>query len=250
MTDGVPSPAAPRFFGRDRIVGAARAQRSMWSEASCQWLRRPLPSARHAERLGAGRRFALRRGSSMSVLVPIVVFAQFVDVLLCQAALQIFVADSALRWTLHALLLFVSLWAVVWAVSLRSALRHVDHVLAPHALTLAVGLGQLCRIPLAEIAGVHLIDHTSRRGGHDWYDAHQLRPRDVTLFTALDKPTLLIGLAPGAHGAGWTRNGVRRPLKRWIGVYVDDPAAMRAAVAAALPGGSVTDRTNRTPLPV
>jgi hypothetical protein len=235
MTDGVPSPAAPRFIGMHRIVGFARAQRWMWSEALCRWLRRPLPSARHAGRLGAGRRFALRRGPWMSVLVPMVVFAQLVDVLLCQAALQIFVADSVLRWTLHALLLFVSLWAVVWAVSLRSALRHVDHVLGPHALTLAVGFGHLCRIPLAEIAGVRLIGHRSRRGGDDWYDTHGLRPRDVMLIAALDKPTLLIELAPDARGAWSARNGVRNPAKRWIAVYVDEPEAMRAAVAAALP---------------
>jgi len=235
MADGVPSPAAPRFIGMGRIIGAARAQRWLWSEAICHWLRRPLPSAHYARGLGAGRHFALRRGSWMSVLVPMVVFAQFVDVLLCQAALQILVKDSALRWTLHALLLFVSLWAVVWAVSLRSALRHVGHVLGPHALTLAIGFGQLCRMPLAEIAGVHLIDLRSRRGGGDRYDAHGLRPREVTLLTALDKPTLLIELAPDARRAWSARNGVRSPAKRWIAVYVDEPEAMRAAVAAALP---------------
>ena len=60
---------------------------------------------------------------------------------------------------LHALLLFISLRTVVWAVSLRSAMRHVDHVLGPQTLTLAIGVRQLCRIPLAAIASTQVIDH-------------------------------------------------------------------------------------------
>ncbi len=238
MTDGLSPPALPRFLGADWLLGAAQAQRWMWTEAFCKWTRRPLPSARYARRLGDGRRFALQRGSWMSVLVPMVVFSQFVDVLLCQAALQIAVTDVVQRWMLHALLLFVSLWTVVWAVSLRSATRHVDHVLDAYALTLAVGFRQLCRIPLAAIAGVQVIDHRAVRGHADWFDVHGLKPRDVTLLTSLDKPTLLIELQAGADGAWWTRNGARRPLRRRIAVYVDQPAAMQAAIAAALPASS------------
>lgn len=235
MPDGLSPPAPPRFFGADRLIGAAQAQRWMWTEAFCQWTRRPLPSARYAQRLGDGQRFALQRGSWMSVLVPMVVFSQFVDVLLCQAALQIAIADAARRWMLHALVLFASVWTVVWAVSLRSAMRHVDHVLGPHALTLAIGFKQLCRIPLAAIASVQAIDHRAVRGHADWFDVHGLQPRDVTLLTSLDKPTLLIELHAGADGAWWTRNGARRPLRRRIAVYVDQPAAMRDAIVAALP---------------
>ena len=234
MTDGLSPPAPPRFFGADRMLGAAQAQRWMWSEAFRQWTRRPLPSARYARRLGEGQRFALQRGSWMSVLVPMVVFSQFVDVLVAQGVIHVAV-DPAHRATLHGLLLFASLWTVVWAVALRSAMRHVDHVLGAHALTLAIGFKQLCRIPLAAIANVQVIDHKVRRTGDDWHDLHQLKPREVTLLTALDKPTLLIELHAGANGAWWTRNGARRPLRRHVAVYVDQPAAMRAAIVAALP---------------
>ena len=234
MTDGLSPPAPPRFFGADRMLGAAQAQRWMWTEAFCQWTGRPLPSARYARRLGEGQRFALHRGSWMSVLVPMVVFSQFVDVLIAQGVIHVAV-DPAYRVGLHGLLLFASLWTIVWAVALRSAMRHVDHVLDPHALTLAIGFKQLCRIPLAAIAGVQVIDHKARRTGDDWHDLHQLKPREVTLLTALDKPSLLIELHAGANGAWWTRNGVRGPLRRFVAVYVDQPAAMQAAVAAALP---------------
>ena len=234
MTDGLSPPAPPRFFGADRMLGAAQAQRWMWTEAFCQWTGRPLPSARYARRLGEGQRFALHRGSWMSVLVPMVVFSQFVDVLIAQGVIHVAV-DPAYRVALHGLLLFASLWTIVWAVALRSAMRHVDHVLDPHALTLAIGFKQLCRIPLAAIAGVQVIDHKARRTGDDWHDLHQLKPREVTLLTALDKPSLLIELHAGANGAWWTRNGARRPLRRFVAVYVDQPAAMQAAVAAALP---------------
>ena len=228
-------PAPPRLYCAARISGALRAQRWMWSEAFCKWRRRPLPSVDYARRLGDGQRFELHHGPWMGVLVPLVLLSQFVDVLMCQACLQIVIADAVQRWVLHGLLLFVSLWTVVWAVSLRSAMRHVDHVLGPHTLTLAIGVNQLCRIPLAAIASTRVIDHKATRTGEDWFDNHRLKPRDVTALTSFDKPALLIELHAGPNGAWWTRNGVQKPLRRWIAVYVDQPAAMQAVIAAALP---------------
>lgn len=234
MTDGLSSRAPPRWPGGAWIVGAAQAQRWMWSECWCKWTRQTLPSARHARQLGEGRRFESHRGAWMSVLVPMVVFSQFVDVLIAQGVIHV-VAAGTQRMVLHAALLVVSLWAVVWAVSLRSATRHVDHVLGAHTLTLAIGFHQRCEIPLAAIASVRVIDHRSARKGGDWFDVHQLAPRGVTLLAALDKPSLLIELRAAAGGACWTRNGVRKPPQRWIAVYVDQPEAMRAAIAATLP---------------
>jgi hypothetical protein len=73
------------------LAGAVRGQRLVWGEAFCQWLRRPLPSARHALQLGDGARFEQHRGSWMSVLVPMIVFSQFVDVLIAQGAIHIIV---------------------------------------------------------------------------------------------------------------------------------------------------------------
>jgi len=234
MTDGLTPPAPPRLAAAGWLAGSLRAQRWMWSEAFCLWLRRPLPSAGYARRFGGGRRFALRRGAWMSVLVPMVVFSQFVDVLVAQGAIQV-AASGGRRTALHLLLLSVSLWSVAWAVSLRSAVSRVDHVLGPHALTLAIGLRQVCRLPLDAIASVRPIDHRAARGHEDWHDVHALAARDVTVLAALDKPTLLIELHPGATGAWYARHGVARPLRRWIAAYVDDPAAMAAAIARALP---------------
>jgi hypothetical protein len=113
MNDRTVPPARARFADAGWLLGSLRAQRWMWSEAWCRWRRRPLPSVDYARGLGEGRRFALRRGAWMGVLVPMVVVSQFVDVLLCQAGLQVAVADVEARWLLHALLLLVSLWTVV-----------------------------------------------------------------------------------------------------------------------------------------
>lgn len=232
MNDTTTSPEPPRFFVAAWFIGALRAQRRMWSESACKWTRRPLPSTRYAQALGAGRRFELHRGSWMGVLVPMVVFSQFVDVLLAQGVIHV-VAHGAQALELH-LLLFGSVWMVVWAVSLRSAMRHVDHVLGLHTLTLAIGFKQLCHIPLAAIADVLVIDSKAA----DWHDACQLKPREVTALTAFDKPTLLIELKAGQTGAWWARQGVPMPLRRWVAVYVDQAAAMRTAVLAALPPAS------------
>jgi len=233
MTDGLSPPAPPRPFAAAWILGAARAQRWMWSEAWCKWRRRPLPSAAYAQRLGAGQRFELHRGSWMGVLVPMVVFSQFVDVLIAQGFIHV-VAVGNERLALHALLLFVSVWTVVWAVSLRSAMRHVDHRLDVHSLTLAIGFKHLCRVPLAAIADVQALDRRAVHG-KDWLDAFQVKPREVSVLSFLDTPTLLITLNDATGGAWWTRNGAPRPLRRRIAVYVDQPGPMRAAILAALP---------------
>lgn len=234
MTDGLTSPAPRRFFAAAWILGTLHAQRFMWSESWCRLRGQPLPSVRHASALGAGRRFASRKGAWMGVLVPMVVFSQFVDVLLAQGALHVAVPAGPPRWAAHALLLFASLWTVAWAVSLRSATRHVDHVLGAHALTLAIGFKHLCRVPLAAIAGVRPIDHRAARGRQDWHDVHGLRPRDVTPLAVLDKPTLLIELHPHVAGAWRTANGERKPLRRWIAVHVDEPVALCEAIASVL----------------
>lgn len=234
MTDGLPPRAPPRIPGAAWMLGALRAQRWMWSETWCKWGRRPLPSVAYARRLGDGRRFASHRGAWMGVLVPMVVFSQFVDVLIAQGAIHVAAVGPARPW-LHAALLFASLWAVVWAVSLRSAMRHVDHQLDAHALTLAVGFKQLCHLPLAAIADLHVIDHRAVPPGEDWLDVCKLKPREVTVLAFLDKPTLLITLKETASGASWTCHGVSSPLQRRVAVYVDQPVVMRAAIAAALP---------------
>ncbi len=236
MTDGLSPPAPPRLVGLAWLLGAARAQRWMWSETFCKWTRRPLPSVRYARELGDGQRFALHRGSWMSVLVPIVVVSQFVDVLIAQGAIHVAAAAQAHRALLHGLLLFASLWMVVWAVALRSATRHIEHVLGAHALTLAIGFKQRCHLPLTAIADVHRIEHKAGTSGKDWHAAFGLQARDVTPLSPLDPPTLLIALKDDTAGAWWTCNGTTRTLKRWVAVYVDRPDAMRAAVTSAIAG--------------
>jgi len=249
MTLASPPSASPRMSPLRWARGAAQAQRWMWSECFAAWLRRPRPSVDYARRLGEGRRFALKGGSWMSVLVPMVVFSQFVDVLIAQGAIHVAAAAQAHRALLHGLLLLASLWMVVWAVALRSATRHIEHVLDARALTLAIGFKQLCRLPLAAIADVRRIDHRGSVSGKDWFDRHGVQANDVTVLSPLDPPTLLIALKDDAAGAWWTRNGAPRRLRRWVAVYADKPDAMVAAVAAALPPLSpVTDATPQGPM--
>jgi len=238
--DGIASPAPPRLSAAAWLAGTWRAQRFMWSESWCKLRGRALPSVAYARALGAGQRFSLQRGSWMGVLVPMVVLSQCVDVLLAQGMLHIAIPDPATRWVAHAALLFVSLWTVVWAVSLRSATRHVDHVVGEHAVTLAIGFKQLCRIPLTDIADVRVIDHRSARGHQDWYDVHGLKPRQVTPIAFLDAPTVLIELR-SANAAWRSVNGVRKPLRRWVAVYADQAEAMRQAIAGALPPREIGD---------
>ncbi len=217
----------------DAIPGALRVQALLGLEALCKLARRPaaaLPSARHAARLdprGDGRRFGLHKGSFSGVLVPMIVVSSLVDVPVSNLLLHAFaVPDEAL---LHVALIGATLWSLLWGVGLRSAVRHVDHVLHADALVLAIGFGAVCRLPLAAVKDVHVL--SSRHAG--WREERGLARRDVATLTPLDEPTLLIELLAARPGCRLVRKGRERPVPSWIAVYVDEPAALQGAVRAA-----------------
>jgi hypothetical protein len=240
MTDEYQSPGAPRFALVANVAAMLHSQRLIWAEATCKLLRRPLPSityGRRLEKFGCDRRFELHQGSLLAILVPMVVLSIFVDVLIVQGAIHI-LAHGRERLVLHGFLLATSLWMLAWSMALRSAVQHIDHLLGPHALTLAVGFRQVCRVPLSAIAEVRVID----RKAHNWLDACGLRKRDVTVLTPLDKPTLLIELKAGLGGAWLTTGGVARPLKQRIAVYVDQAETLRAAILSVVPSSAIPYR--------
>jgi hypothetical protein len=233
MTDGLAAPPAPastrtRPIALAWLAGRLRAEALMWREAGCRLLGRPLPSERHARSLGEGRRFPLHRGSNAGVLLPMIVLSTLVDIPLCHGVIHVTVRPEH-RLPLHLLTLAANVWMLAWALAFRSAVRHVDHVLGDDRLTLATGLAQVARIPLSAIRALHLVDTRAA----DWMAPQALARGDVTVLAPLDKPTLLIALHPDA-GARLETNGVERPLRPWIAVYVDKPRELVAALQDAM----------------
>ena len=215
MHDSLPafSPPSPAL----RRAPAPHAHALLLLEALHALARLPRPSEAHARALPAGRRFALARGSFAGVIVPLVVISLLVDTPLCALFIHA-QAPAPLQWPLHALVLFAGLWALAWAVGLRSATQRIAHVLNADHLLLAIGFRPLVRVPIAQIADVHLVKEHPRT----WREAHGLSRFEIESVTAFDPPTLLIELdAPLASG------------RRWLATFVDDAPALREALLAA-----------------
>lgn len=204
--------------------GALAVQGLLVLEALCRLARRPLPSERRVAALGEGRRFGLHKGSSSAVLVPMIVLASLVDLPLGHLAIHLRASPGSAP-ALHLLVVLATLWTLLWAIGLRSAVRHVDHVLRADELVLAVGLRAARRIPLASVKDAHPLEGRPA----DWRAARGLAKRDVVSVTPLDAPNLLIELH-GGHAEGLARPGFARSPPRWIAVYVDRPEALRAAL--------------------
>jgi len=216
MHDSLPAISMPS--PAPRPARAPRAHALLLAEALCALARRPRPSEAHARRLPAGRRFTLARGSFAGVIVPLVVISLLVDTPLCALFIHA-KAPAACQWPLHALVLGAGLWALAWAVGLRSATQRISHVLSADHLLLAIGFRPLVRVTLAQVADVHLVKDHPRT----WREAHGLSRFEIASFTAFDPPTLLIELdAPHATG------------RRWIATFVDDAPALREALLAAV----------------
>jgi hypothetical protein len=233
LTAVAPAPRVAPADPVDAMPGAVRAHALLCLEALSKLARRPLPSVRHAARFdprAEGRRFGLHKGSTSSILMPMIVLSTLVDVPLGNLMLHAFAVPHALA--LHALLLTLTLWTLLWGLGLRSAVRHVDHVLQPDALVLRIGFSAVCRIPLEALRDVHLLP--SREAG--WRQKRGLTRQSLAELTPLDEPTLLIELSD-AHaarsGCRIVRSGRDRPVPPWVAVYVDQPAALREALLSA-----------------
>jgi hypothetical protein len=208
------------------FIGRVRAEHLMWREVACMLLRRPRPSERVAQALGEGRRFPLHRGSFASVLMPMIVLTLIVDESLAHGLIHVLIPPTD-RLVLHLLMIASSLWLLAWGLALRSATRRVDHVLHAEALTLAVGLRDVCRIPLAAIKDVHVIKAGQKV---DWRDERRLKRREFAILSPIDPATVLIELHADRTGCIHTRFGIERDVPAWVAVYVDKATELRAAL--------------------
>ena len=82
-------------------------------------------------------------------------------------------------------------------------------------------------VPLAAIESIELVD--KKRGLWAWRRAHGVSKIDTGVISVLDNPNVALRLRQDT-GLTWTRLQVTRSVPRWLLVYVDDPAAMIAAV--------------------
>lgn len=147
--------------------------------------------------------------------------------------MALLVRGAAVAAGLQVALHVVEAALVVFIVGDWWQVRAGGHVLTTTHLDLRAGLRASARVPLPAI---ERIEPVPRPGGPwAWRQANGVRRREAGTVSVLDTPNLAITLRAGEPGdeLRWTRFQVERPMPRHLLVYVDDPAAVAAAVREA-----------------
>jgi hypothetical protein len=195
------------------IAGLLRLQ---WVTAGgfLAWLlrRRPLPRP-------DGLRLEDRRRGSYDGL-----FLMNAISLVVEIPLMVLLLSSVRTPGIHLAIHGLEALAVVWVFGDRWLVHAGGHVLTPSHLDLRAGARAAARIPLDAIEAIAPMK--------EWALAHDVRRVETGTVSVIDKPNVVITLRP-ANGLAWTRLQVERPLPRHLLLYLDQPAALPGAVAAA-----------------
>ena len=105
------------------------------------------------------------------------------------------------------------------------------HILTPTNLDLRAGARAAANLPLDSIAGAELLDKKTSYA--EWRRKHGARRAETGVISILDGANVAITLRPCPQ-LRWLRLQVDRPMPRHLFVYVDDPAALVAAINQAL----------------
>ena len=211
----------------DRLRNLLHVELAIYREVLCAAARRLRPSQRIAATLPAGARFTLHRGAISSVLLPLLVIASFAELPLLHLVIHSH-APAAMRLPLHAALVGLTVWGLLWMFGDRSAVRHVPHVIAEEELLLNVGLRVAVRIPSFGVHGVRVLEGAPR----DWMAELEVDRRDVAFVTPVDKPNVLIELANHQGRATHARFGHAAPVPRYFAIYADKAEGFRNEIVA------------------
>lgn len=203
------------------LIGMARLDRRLW-RGFFGWLRRVPPAARPD---GLKLRFDGR--SAYSAAFAFALISLLIELPLDAAIMPLLVRDPAKVHTLHWLFGLCAAYSLVWLLGDRWLLRGGHHVLTETDLDLEIGGRASARIPLAAIEDARPLSE----GAEQWRKRHALRHAETVNITPLDKPNLVLRLAPGTNCTILHHGQVRRGVSH-VFLYLDHPAQLLAALAA------------------
>jgi hypothetical protein len=199
---------------------------NLWNEFLAILLRQPRPSAGVAATFPEHRRFSTANGPISSIVVPIMIVGLLGDVPLSWVLVSL--CHPAHPWLVHAIVFVAGLYAVGWALAVRSASRSIPHAIDEHALWLGGGVHYGGKIPRSSIRRT-LALHESR---HAWTATHQVRMRDVLIVSRPDAPNVAIELEDSAMAqVRLTCHRKTIAPRRWILLYVDRPGEFATAAS-------------------
>jgi hypothetical protein len=201
------------------LVGLFRLDRDL-RRGFVNWLRRrPQPAA------PAGRSFAYLEQGSYRTAVAIVLISTFIELPLHAAVLPFFVHDAGALHVIHLSMLAAVLSTLAWLFGDRWLVGAGRHVLTEEGLQLRVGARTHGLVPLAAIARCERIAEPTA----PWLRRNGIEPRSAVRASPLDKPNVVLILAPDSR-VRLTHLGVERTGLSCIFVYVDRPQDLIAAL--------------------
>lgn len=200
---------------------------NLWLEFIAVLLRRPKPSVSVAASYPEGRRYSASGGPVSSVLVPVMIIGLLGDFPLSWVLITL--CRPAHPWLIHGAVFGVGLFAVGWALAVRSVSSTIPHVIDEHMLWLGGGTRYEGSISRSSICGVH----TFQESRYAWAAANQVRMNDVLIVSRPDSPNVAIELEDSAmNQVRLSHKGRDVAPRRWILLYADRPGDVAAALSS------------------
>ncbi|MET3652426.1 hypothetical protein [Dyella japonica] len=175
----------------------------------------------------AGRRFSTSNGPVGSVLVPVMIIGLLGDFPLSWVLITL--CRPAHPGLIHGAVFGAGLFAVGWALAVRSVSSAIPHVIDERTLWLGGGTRYEGSISRALIHSVH----TFQESRYAWAAANQLHLSDVLIVSRPDSPNVAIELEDSAmNQVRLSRKGKVIAPRRWILLYADRPKDLAAALSS------------------
>lgn len=203
------------------LSGWFRLEREMWRGCRAWVCRKPNTALRPD-----GIRLDYLRQGSYSAAAGIVLVGVFGELPVSHIFASLLVADPALEWKVHVMLVICSIYSLVWVTGDRWHVAEGYHVLSDDDLDLKVGARAAARIPLSQIIGALRIDETRAQ----WCRRNGISLRETAVISPIDRPNVVLMLVPGAQ-VPLSLYQVERNVPTHVFVYLDRPELLLAKLA-------------------
>jgi len=207
------------------LLGMLRLDRLLWQGCLAR-LRRRVPAAAAAAPDGIALTY-LRQGA-YGTAIAVVMVSLFIELPIHVLIVNLLVKDPHALFVIHLIGGIAAVYSFAWVLGDRWHVGAGRHVLADGVLHLRVGVRSQGDIPLAAVERMEAITDTPER----WRRRHGIHRADTILVTPFDKPNCVLVIKPdtGAILLHWQ---VRRPVPRYLLLYLDRPQLLATRLAGA-----------------
>lgn len=208
--------------------GVASTEGQIYREVAYRLAKRVPPSDAIERSAPPGQRYSLANGPVSSLLMPLAIVGLLSDLPLSLVLVAIFQPTHAA--VVHLALFAAALWGVAWIAGDRSAVKAITHVVGSREIRLRVGFRWSVAIPITAVR----VQHRLQGSTHESLPKLSVQRDDVLMVTPIDSPNVLIDLdLAQLETLSVEKFGAAVPCRRFIAIYVDDPASFMRNLADA-----------------